>query len=45
MLAGIAIIAVLGARNLRAFLAITNPIGGEFLVVEGWMPTYACLCA
>jgi hypothetical protein len=31
---------VLLARGLCAFLAITDPVGGQFLVVEGWMPTY-----
>jgi hypothetical protein len=28
------------ARGLSAFLAVSSPIGGQFLVVEGWMPTY-----
>ncbi|NJO32677.1 MAG: cytosine deaminase [Rhodospirillales bacterium] len=28
-------------RGACSFLAITNPIGGQFLVVEGWMPSYA----
>src|ERR1700693_1410295 len=41
MLAVVTSIALVGARNLCAFLAITSPVGGEFLVVEGWMPTYA----
>jgi uncharacterized SAM-binding protein YcdF (DUF218 family) len=41
VLAVITIIVVLGARNLCVFLAVTSPVGGEFLVVEGWMPAYA----
>lgn len=28
-------------RGLCAFLAISSPVGGQFLVVEGWMPAYA----
>ncbi len=27
-------------RGLSGFLAISSPVGGQFLVVEGWMPTY-----
>lgn len=34
-------LAVVVARGLCGFLAITSPVGGEFLVVEGWMPGYA----
>jgi hypothetical protein len=34
-------LAVVLARGLCGFLAITSPVGGEFLVVEGWMPGYA----
>ena len=37
----VAMLTVILARGLRGFLAITSPVGGQFLVVEGWMPTYA----
>jgi uncharacterized SAM-binding protein YcdF (DUF218 family) len=40
-LAGVAMLTVNLARGLCGFLAITSPVGGQFLVVEGWMPTYA----
>jgi uncharacterized SAM-binding protein YcdF (DUF218 family) len=40
-LAVLAMLTVVGARSLCGFLAITSPVGGQFLVVEGWMPTYA----
>jgi hypothetical protein len=33
-------VAILG-RQLGTFLAVTSPVGGQFLVVEGWMPSYA----
>jgi hypothetical protein len=32
---------ILLGRNLCAFLAVTSPVGGQYLVVEGWMPSYA----
>ena len=35
----LALTIVLG-RNLCAFLAVTSPVSGQYLVVEGWMPTY-----
>src|SRR5579859_6534093 len=28
-----------GLRYVYPFLAVTNPAGGEYLVVEGWIPT------
>jgi hypothetical protein len=28
-------------RGLFAFLAINSPVGGQYLVVEGWMPSFA----
>jgi uncharacterized SAM-binding protein YcdF (DUF218 family) len=40
----LAIFAVLGTamfRGLYGFLAITAPVQGEYLVIEGWMPTFA----
>jgi len=37
----LATLTVILARGLCGFLAITSPVGGEFLVVEGWMPGYA----
>ena len=37
----VAILAVLAARGLCGFLAVSSPVGGQFLVVEGWMPSYA----
>jgi uncharacterized SAM-binding protein YcdF (DUF218 family) len=37
----VAVLTVILARGLCGFLAITSPVGGQFLVVEGWMPTYA----
>jgi uncharacterized SAM-binding protein YcdF (DUF218 family) len=40
-LAGLAMLTVILARGLCDFLAITSPVGGQFLVVEGWMPIYA----
>lgn len=32
---------VIFGRELCAFLSITSPVGGQILVVEGWMPVYA----
>jgi uncharacterized SAM-binding protein YcdF (DUF218 family) len=37
----VAMLTVILARGLCGFLAITSPVGGQFLVVEGWMPGYA----
>ena len=28
-------------RNVQPFLAVNRPVGGEVLVVEGWIPDYA----
>ena len=36
-----AVFTVILGRGLCSFLAITSPVGGQFLVVEGWMPNYA----
>lgn len=41
VLASVAALAVILARGLYTFLAITEPTDGQFLVVEGWMSTYA----
>jgi hypothetical protein len=41
ILATVAVLTVILARGLCVFLAITDPVGGQFLVVEGWMPAYA----
>jgi uncharacterized SAM-binding protein YcdF (DUF218 family) len=37
----VAVLAITSARGLCGFLAINSPVGGQFLVVEGWMPVYA----
>ena len=37
----VAAVTVTLARGLCGFLAVTSPVGGQFLIVEGWMPTYA----
>jgi hypothetical protein len=37
----IAVAAVTIARGLGNFLAVSQPVGGQFLVVEAWMPAYA----
>ena len=37
----LSIVALLGARSLHAFLAVNDPVGGQFLVVEAWLPDYA----
>jgi len=34
-------LSVILSRGLCTFLAITSPVDGQFLVVEGWMPAYA----
>ena len=41
VLAAVAALTVILGRGAGAFLAITSPVGGQFLIVEGWMPTYA----
>ena len=41
MLATVTILVAAGLRDLYSFLAISSPIHGQFLVVEGWMPSYA----
>ena len=41
ILTSVTALTVILARGLCAFLAITSPVGGQFLVVEGWMPAYA----
>lgn len=41
ILTSVAALTVILARGLCAFLAITSPVGGQFLVVEGWLPAYA----
>jgi uncharacterized SAM-binding protein YcdF (DUF218 family) len=40
-LAVLVAVTVMLGRGLCGFLAITSPVGGQFLVVEGWMPAYA----
>ena len=41
ILTSVAALTAILARGLCAFLAITSPAGGQFLVVEGWLPAYA----
>ena len=41
ILAFLAVVIVVLGAGLCGFLAITNPVGGQVVVVEGWMPTYA----
>jgi hypothetical protein len=41
VLVALAIGVLLGARGLHAFLAVDEPVGGQFLVVEAWLPDYA----
>jgi hypothetical protein len=41
ILTSMAALTVILAQGLCAFLAITSPVGGQFLVVEGWLPAYA----
>lgn len=41
IMTSVAALTVFLARGAFAFLAITSPVGGQFLVVEGWMPAYA----
>lgn len=41
MLATLAAVAVVVVGNLHPFLAVTAPVSGEVLVVEGWAPDYA----
>jgi uncharacterized SAM-binding protein YcdF (DUF218 family) len=40
VLAFVALLIVILARGIYGFLAVTSPVGGEILVVEGWIPTY-----
>jgi hypothetical protein len=40
VLAFVAVLTIVLGRNLCAFLAVTSPVGGQYLVVEGWMPSY-----
>jgi hypothetical protein len=40
-MAALTFVTALWIRGLFGFLSITNPIGGEFLVVEAWIPAYA----
>jgi DUF218 domain-containing protein len=35
------ILAVIGCRQLHPFLAVSDPVAGEFLVVEGWATDFA----
>ena len=37
----LAIAVLVSARDLCRFLAVTDPVAGQFLVVEGWLPPYA----
>jgi len=37
----VAVVVLFVGRGLCGFLAITSPVGGQVLVVEGWMPVYA----
>ncbi|MFO1313559.1 MAG: hypothetical protein U1F41_16005 [Burkholderiales bacterium] len=37
----VGVLALGGIRNLYIFLSPTQPAGGKFLVVEGWMPKFA----
>jgi len=41
ILASLAAVVVIMGRALCGCLAITSPVGGHVLVVEGWMPVYA----
>lgn len=34
------ILAITAQREVNPFLSVTHPVHGEFLVVEGWIPTY-----
>ena len=36
-----AALVLIAGRNLGSFLSVSSPVGGQFLVVEGWMPVYA----
>ena len=35
-----AALVLLAAREIRPFLAVTDPVPGGVLVVEGWVPDY-----
>lgn len=41
ILASVAALTMIPARGLYTFLAITDPVDGQFLIVEGWMSPYA----
>ena len=41
MIVGMTMLGTVGVRNLYHFLAVSSPVGGQFLVVEGWLPTFA----
>jgi hypothetical protein len=41
LLAGFAVILLLGIMNIHSFLAVSHPVTSEILVVEGWLPDYA----
>jgi hypothetical protein len=34
------VLAITVQREVNPFLSVTHPVHGEYLVVEGWMPTY-----
>ncbi len=40
LLSGILLLGI-GAATVHPFLAVTNPVQAEILVVEGWLPDYA----
>jgi hypothetical protein len=39
ILVGVALLG--GVRSIHGFLAIESPVGGDVLVIEGWIPDYA----
>ena len=41
LLMGLAFLAAVAVREIHPFLAITDPLPGGYLVVEGWAPDYA----
>jgi uncharacterized SAM-binding protein YcdF (DUF218 family) len=41
VLATVTALALVLGRGLCAFLAVNSPVGGQYLVVEGWMPSFA----
>jgi uncharacterized SAM-binding protein YcdF (DUF218 family) len=40
-LLGFIALVVIGAHFIYGFLATTNRVGGEYIMVEGWIPAYA----